>query len=156
MSKLKKNCSPEAWAAHLKARREYVNSSEQTRAKARAAKNAWRRSESGRAKLREYDARPRVKARRQAKDRRRGTGMVQQVFEDLMTLQGGKCDVCGVAFDDQRRPHADHCHETGRPRGLLCRACNLAEGHIKKTGLDPVEFARRLSRYLSKPPAELI
>ena len=73
----------------------------------------------------------------------------------LMDKQGGACAVCRRDFDlsNPRLVHADHCHDTKKARGLLCQQCNHAEGQIKKTGLSPEEFGRRLSAYLSNPPA---
>ena len=46
---------------------------------------------------------------------------------------GNKCCVCG---DDEsklsRRLCIDHCHASGRLRGLLCDSCNLALGKLRE------------------------
>jgi hypothetical protein len=77
-----------------------------------------------------------------------------QLWKTLMALQGGACAICRRPFDpNPRMVHADHCHDTQTPRGLLCQHCNHAEGQIKRTGLSPEEFGRRLSAYLGDPPA---
>lgn len=48
-------------------------------------------------------------------------------YEDFVTLNGGEhCAICGRAPSDRRRLDRDHCHATGKPRGLLCARCNRA------------------------------
>ena len=49
-------------------------------------------------------------------------GITADQFHAMCAAQGGVCALC-------RRPpskqfHVDHCHETGRVRGLLCHLCN--------------------------------
>lgn len=46
----------------------------------------------------------------------------------------------------------DHDHETGIIRGILCHYCNASEGNIKKTGMCPEEWGRRLIDYYEAPP----
>lgn len=48
-------------------------------------------------------------------------------YEEFVTLNGGEhCAICGRAPSAARRLDRDHCHATGRPRGLLCARCNRA------------------------------
>lgn len=46
-------------------------------------------------------------------------GITKPLWDKLLASQGGLCKLC-------ERPASvvDHCHETGRVRGLLCNACN--------------------------------
>lgn len=39
----------------------------------------------------------------------------------------GKCDLC----ESTDNLHIDHCHDTGKVRGILCRKCNLSLGGFK-------------------------
>lgn len=57
----------------------------------------------------------------------------------LVVACGNKCVICGGEWTD-----VDHDHETGRVRGLLCRKCNLALGHLD----DDPERVRRAAEYL--------
>lgn len=46
-----------------------------------------------------------------------------------MLSQGGACGICGFKHADSFKGlHLDHDHKTGKVRGLLCCACNLALG----------------------------
>lgn len=42
--------------------------------------------------------------------------------------QMGCCAICGVPTDDWT---IDHCHTTHAVRGILCRNCNFAIGHLR-------------------------
>ena len=48
---------------------------------------------------------------------------------DLWNLSGGRCECCGQ--QSEASLHLDHCHETGRVRGFICRSCNFAIGLAK-------------------------
>ena len=45
------------------------------------------------------------------------------------------CECCGVEFEEGKGINAkcqDHNHDTGELRGVICNACNLMEGYIRK------------------------
>ena len=61
----------------------------------------------------------------------------------LVAKSEGKCFICG-RLPGKRRLCVDHCHKTGRVRGLLCSKCNTYLGHIR----DSVDAAQRMVDYL--------
>lgn len=97
----------------------------------------------------------RIRERKRDRQRERRAKMPKSMVGALMLLQGGMCAVCGSKLIAGRETHADHCHETGEPRGLLCHWCNTVEGKIKCIGLSPADFAARLEKYLADPPARI-
>jgi hypothetical protein len=51
----------------------------------------------------------------------------------LFEKQNGKCAICGKHAKDLKRGLAvDHCHKTGKVRGLLCHPCNQGLGLFKE------------------------
>ena len=51
-------------------------------------------------------------------------------YEEMLQAQGGVCAICGKQ-QEGRSLSVDHCHETGRIRGLLCTRCNLGIGNLQ-------------------------
>lgn len=68
--------------------------------------------------------------------------MTPDEFQSLKDKQNGQCAICGISPKD--RLVVDHCHKTGRVRGLLCRKCNLGIGYLK----DSIEFLSKAIEYL--------
>ena len=61
-------------------------------------------------------------------------GLTEATFTELLDSQGGRCAICSVPLDPNdtnRNTHVDHCHTSGRVRGILCSGCNLGLGHFK-------------------------
>lgn len=81
---------------------------------------------------------------------RRRYGMTVKEREDMIRAQGGKCAICGGAGDHgrRRRLHVDHCHASGRVRGLLCHRCNVGIGYFQ----EDTERLRGAIRYLETAP----
>ena len=61
--------------------------------------------------------------------------------EQLHIEQQGKCALC-----PEPATHLDHCHDTGKIRGLLCVKCNSGLGMFK----DSVETLKAAIDYLSR------
>ena len=64
-------------------------------------------------------------------------------YDSLMTVES--CQVCGVSFTETSAKRAiDHCHDTGRVRGMICYTCNIGLGHFK----DDIDILQKAIEYL--------
>ena len=63
-------------------------------------------------------------------------------YDAMLARQGGVCGIC--KRQSGIRLCVDHCHATGRVRGLLCRSCNAGLGTYK----DSLRRTRRATLYL--------
>lgn len=77
---------------------------------------------------------------------RRSFGMTIDDYDAMLALQGGGCAICGDACSSGKRLAVDHCHSTGRVRGLLCSVCNRMIGHAK----DNPEILEKAIIYLKR------
>lgn len=59
---------------------------------------------------------------------RKQIGCAPEDYDRMYEEQGGCCGICRLPFD---MLCVDHCHETGRIRGLLCTTCNKSLGGFK-------------------------
>jgi hypothetical protein len=75
-------------------------------------------------------------------------GITLQQRDLMLDAQGGRCALCtkDVVFK-LGSAAVDHCHETGRVRGILCTGCNSA---IAKLG-DNVSGIERALAYVMPP-----
>lgn len=99
-------------------------------------------------KARGYD-RLRYQRSREAERERhlvRKYGVTLARYQELFDAQGGKCAICGKV--QSRALDVDHCHKTGRVRGLLCTSCNRMIGHAG----DNAANLRRAAEYLDAVP----
>jgi hypothetical protein len=67
-------------------------------------------------------------------------------YDRLLDLQHGRCAICGTNKKTTSKNAApfcvDHCHSTGKVRGLLCVNCNAGIGSLKE---DPAKFQSALN-----------
>jgi len=62
---------------------------------------------------------------------RRRNGFTPELVAALRKSQAQRCALCDRPIQGKNE-HADHCHATGKPRGLLCSRCNTALGVYEK------------------------
>lgn len=109
---------------------------------------AWREKNAAyvKARLRAWnDAHP--EAAKGYKLRRRGFTLA--LFNAALEKQQNLCAICKADLTKLHpaRVHADHDHETGAPRGVLCQSCNSGIGFM---GDNPERLISAAS-YLAKP-----
>jgi len=68
----------------------------------------------------------------------------------MFEVQDGKCAICNIPLSvhvNEYFPSAcvDHCHKTGKIRGLLCYSCNLVLGYAR----DDVSILDSAKAYLN-------
>ena len=83
---------------------------------------------------------------RRADQLRRKYGLTTADFDALLVGQGNKCACCGATDWGGRGPFVDHCHATGKVRGILCMMCNIGAGAM----VDNPKRAEQMVTYLKK------
>lgn len=80
-------------------------------------------------------------------------GITVEDYDAMFEAQGGVCAGCKkpeTSLDHHsgrsRRLAVDHCHESGRVRGLLCQRCNIAIGQVR----DSADLLEQLAAYLRR------
>jgi hypothetical protein len=96
--------------------------------------------------------------REDRKDKQRGRlrrlyGITPEDYYQMLQEQNHTCAICGVHQSDLKSTatgrdvfRIDHCHNTGKVRGLLCDSCNVGLGHMKEN----VDFLNNMIDYIIK------
>lgn len=78
-------------------------------------------------------------------------GLTEHEFDSLLREQNEQCRICDVTLTKfksesgkSKTAHVDHCHTTGKVRGLLCGKCNSAIGYLQ----DDPKLLRKAAEYL--------
>ena len=78
-------------------------------------------------------------------------GIGLEEYNKLFKDQEGCCAVCGIHQSELTRSLAvDHCHTTGKIRGLLCNKCNTALGLLNESE----EIMKNLINYVQLKKAK--
>ena len=89
------------------------------------------------------------------KNLRYNYGITLEEYNTLLSNQNGKCATCGTTEPGGRKSGrgggtnvfvVDHCHDTGKVRGLLCHSCNRAMGLLG----DNVSVIESMIKYLEQ------
>ena len=76
-------------------------------------------------------------------------GISTEEYEQMVADRKGLCDCCNekvIAKPPLDKLVVDHCHNTGKIRGLLCNKCNVGIGILG----DTVENINRAISYLER------
>lgn len=91
---------------------------------------------------------------------RKNYGINQAQFWEMIKNQDGVCALCAEAFGEthHEKPVVDHCHKTGRLRGIIHHRCNIALGFLGDSPVRADGAAAYLRRSLTAanptpPPA---
>ena len=87
---------------------------------------------------------------------KRRYGLTEAAYNAMLNAQGHACAICRSTVswsknykhkkNGSSRFMVDHCHETGKIRGLLCTRCNRALGLVQ----DNTETLKRAVEYLNR------
>ena len=70
-------------------------------------------------------------------------------YEKLLNRQRQRCFICHRAASIFRQSlSVDHCHVSGRVRGLLCHQCNRGLRYFS----DNAEYLRRAAKHVQRDP----
>ena len=75
-------------------------------------------------------------------------GITVEQYQDILQKQDGICAICKNP-PNKNALAVDHCHITGKIRGLLCPSCNSGIGKLR----DSPEMLRKAIEYLEKTNA---
>lgn len=73
----------------------------------------------------------------------RAYGITPEHYQQMLEEQGNCCAICEK--ENGRAMVIDHCHITGKIRGLLCDGCNLSLGHLERE-----DFVSKALKYTAK------
>ena len=92
--------------------------------------------------------------KRRNQNLKRCYGITLNEYNEMMEKQDGKCSICGTDEPGGRKSGrgggadvfvVDHCHDTGKVRGLLCHGCNRAMGLLG----DNIQTLQSMVEYLN-------
>ena len=95
---------------------------------------------------------PDFKIKQRERNLKKSWGLSSREYSELLLAQGSRCAICfsldpsDASGGRDKHFHVDHCHATGKIRGLLCGRCNKAVGLVK----DSVETALQMALYLER------
>ena len=68
-------------------------------------------------------------------------------YNELLERQNFSCAICNKNQSDCKTLlHVDHCHESGKIRGLLCMNCNTGIGSLKES----TDLLQKAIEYIKK------
>jgi tetratricopeptide (TPR) repeat protein len=135
---------------YQKAYRENPENKEQIRQRKKAHRENPENKEQIRQYQKAYRENPEVRERVRGSHRRRRYGLTEDQYRAMYEAQEGRCANPGCRTPLDLLPalyvHVDHCHKSGKVRGILCHNCNKTLGYAD----DNPKILRGLLRYLKE------
>lgn len=77
--------------------------------------------------------------------------VTNEEVEEMFKRSNGQCYICSKPLslnstEKSEQAHIDHCHDTGKVRGILCHHCNAGLGRFR----DNTHLFLRASAYLNQ------
>lgn len=96
-----------------------------------------------------------IKDKMRTRELRIKYGLSREEFNEMGRLAGWKCEICSLPVREgvkgRSQLHLDHCHTTGKPRGILCSVCNTGIGKLG----DNAKSLERALAYLSRAETKI-
>lgn len=73
-------------------------------------------------------------------------GITLEIWNEMFLEQGSVCAICGTDQPRGHNWHTDHCHNSGKIRGILCGWCNTGIGKLQENP----EIFRKALEYLEE------
>lgn len=145
MTEKKKRAQREATRRYRAANAEKVRERGRDAARLRRAKDPEKDREYQRKyRLKNLDA---LRARSRTYKRLKVYGLTEKAYDELLLAQEFACAVCRQPSPGSKNDwHIDHCHITGRVRGVLCHHCNQLLANAK----DNIKTLNSAIRYLRR------
>lgn len=86
---------------------------------------------------------------------RRTYGITSAEWDEMFASQNHRCAICWIDHPRGRGWQTDHCHESGRVRGILCHHCNSLLGHAREAPDILTSAVRYLCRNAESPDAAI-
>ena len=112
----------------------------------RAEAKAWKAANPERNKATNKKWNDNNYSKKRHRDLKEQYGITPDQYQSMFDSQNGSCKICSIHQDKlSKRLSIDHCHDTGKVRGLLCGNCNLMLGYAE----DKVDLLQKGINYLS-------
>jgi hypothetical protein len=74
-------------------------------------------------------------------------GLTYEQWEKMRETESHSCMICGITEAEiDKKLDVDHCHNSGKVRGILCNPCNNMIGHAK----DNIAVLQAAAAYLEE------
>ena len=123
---------------------------EETKNQEKIYQRHYARTPKRKAQIMEYQQTPKHRKNKRKYKLKHKYGITEEQYDEMMKKQGGVCAACRSEFRSTKTTHLDHCHATGKVRGILCHNCNRALGAVQ----DKIENLNALIDYLQREEKE--